>query len=1037
MATISIDTFLDSGTARTAGEAQTMNGAVLTIRTDTRVHADAPAAMTGSIGSMAISATSGGGIFIDGTKVRWLPFDSGTGNVPVIGTDITQGGVVSSYLLGVYADLVSAPVTPGSAMPTSGFLKFREVDGAFAAGVLSGIGASAIGQDKVGQIEVVQRQAAANTIPRLGYFRTRGDWFELDLTTGVAGQILQVPTNGGGVGTNVPAVQIETGVGTGLYEIYPAIISTYFIPTNLGTDIRCKFVETIGNGQLRIGNNGTSDVGYVPPAGCKVRIPNIFGRQATLAAGDANNLVPHATIATRPDFVTTAAGEIDIENFLADQYLIFASPYKVKLINTAVFDTINTSNNAAPCDIDNLAMGGYLAASQLTLTSNFLGGTIKNSKFFRCGAASNGHVCSIITSADYVISNCHFGVIQYARSTGRAISTSQCLNLEFNDIYQYNSYTQHSTSFNIKHNGVDHCDRLVGETNTTTGMYAVSVLTSSDNIVVDGLTFGLKGAILNVNTYLAPFYSINSSNIIFKNAGTITNPLSCNSSAAPQYGAHDAGVNSNVKFQRIYLERTRTSAFLTVNTSKNILFEHVYGTIGSLQTLSLNTIVRGVRAASNSVSGAASVYGSHFFDMFTSDTEGRLWLAFNEDTEFSSAYISKTLGIGAGFTSGGQVSMPNIDDQIIIEMSYFAIGHTGFADITPTLTGGNTGNFNYEYDIDTGNGQSNSYKIINGTNLSAETIDPSIGFKLKFRITCTVANSTNALTYIRLDTVSSLAAQTNNLYPLITVNLKLTGFKLGTRIQLFNIDTDEEIYNDIPTTTTLNFPAVYSEDNEIRIRAMYTDSSSAMMFIEFNEIATANGFTRSIDQIDDVIYAQNGVDGAGITTITIDDSALLVNVDTGQLSWADIYAYETHQLSTTEGIRDETRFIEAKDTANYLFENFKIKNVSSPTEPLVIVNGWGRDSETNKTLDIIDPTGGTIFSNPDLVIAYATSSSTGGGATASEIWSYSSRKLTSVGNSEVAQEVWDTDSSTVQVGSFGETVKKIQVLCKNIFSLSA
>jgi hypothetical protein len=150
MATITVNNFLDQGTARTAGETWTMNGAVLTIRTDTRVHANAPAAMTGSLGSMAISATLGGGIFIDGTKVRWLPFDSGTGNVPVIGTDITQGGVVSSYLLGVYADLVSAPVTPGSSMPTSGFLKFREVDGAFAVGVLSGISASATGPDKVG-----------------------------------------------------------------------------------------------------------------------------------------------------------------------------------------------------------------------------------------------------------------------------------------------------------------------------------------------------------------------------------------------------------------------------------------------------------------------------------------------------------------------------------------------------------------------------------------------------------------------------------------------------------------------------------------------------------------------------------------------------------------------------------------------------------------------------------------------------------------------------------------------------------------------
>ncbi len=72
MATITSDTYLDSGTARTAGETWTMNGGILTVRTDTRWHADAPATMTGSLGSATISATLGGGYYIDATNVRWL-----------------------------------------------------------------------------------------------------------------------------------------------------------------------------------------------------------------------------------------------------------------------------------------------------------------------------------------------------------------------------------------------------------------------------------------------------------------------------------------------------------------------------------------------------------------------------------------------------------------------------------------------------------------------------------------------------------------------------------------------------------------------------------------------------------------------------------------------------------------------------------------------------------------------------------------------------------------------------------------------------
>ncbi len=100
MATITVDTYLDDGTARTAGEAWTLNGGKLTVRTDTRWHVGSPASMTGSLAAQTVSATLGGGVLLDGRNVRWLPYNSGTGTVPAIGTSITQGGA-TGYLLGV------------------------------------------------------------------------------------------------------------------------------------------------------------------------------------------------------------------------------------------------------------------------------------------------------------------------------------------------------------------------------------------------------------------------------------------------------------------------------------------------------------------------------------------------------------------------------------------------------------------------------------------------------------------------------------------------------------------------------------------------------------------------------------------------------------------------------------------------------------------------------------------------------------------------------------------------------------------------
>ena len=166
--------------------------------------------MTGTMGgSSVISATLGGGLVIDSRNVRWMPYNTGTGNVPAIGTTVTQGGV-SGYLLGVWSGLTAAPTAVGAAMPASGFLKFREVtSGPFTTGALTGIGASATSADVQGWMEIVADQLANFNIPRLGNFTVRGGWFELGTTSGVAQQLVQTPTNGGGALTEAPGLWIE------------------------------------------------------------------------------------------------------------------------------------------------------------------------------------------------------------------------------------------------------------------------------------------------------------------------------------------------------------------------------------------------------------------------------------------------------------------------------------------------------------------------------------------------------------------------------------------------------------------------------------------------------------------------------------------------------------------------------------------------------------------------------------------------------------------------------------------------------------
>lgn len=963
MATLTTSQFLDEGAARTAGETFALNGAVLTIRTDTRVHSNAPAGMLGSVGSMTISTTLGGGVFIDATAVRWMPFDSGSGTVPAIGTTIVQGGV-EGYILGVWTDIDTAPTPPGDAMPVSGFIKFREVvGGAFSVGALSGISANATSTDRVGWIEVVQDQLAANKVPRLGSFKTRGDWFYLDDTNGSAHQAIKTP-NMGGVGARIPCIWVETGVGTGEYDRYVCVSATYFTTVNLGTDARCKYALMGNNGVAVLGGDGVNLIGYLPPAGCKVRIPNIIGRQ-TSVVNRSFNLVPHTTPASRPDFNTLAAGDIDFEFFINDWYHLFSSAFKVRIINSATIDVHSSSNLASPILLDNYATGVYLSAGGLSLSFMPLGGIIKDSKFMRGDAPSNGNTITVSSCGGLDFQGTfETGAIAYARSSG-VVSFSQSYN-----ITQSGKFIAYCVSFNpsicrdFVFEEVEYVDRLVGVTNATTGKYAITLSNACDSIVINGVSFGDTP---NVYPYLGVITSSNSSRCKIRNGGTKAVPLSAPSIA---YIFADAGNNDDISIQNIHVTDTRTSLYASLNTSKNLKFENLSGTNGSVATASVNTIARGLRATSNSTSGQAACYGTHWFDMFTSATAGLIWLAFNEPTAFSAdQFEAVQLGAGAGFTSSGNLVMPNIGDEVIFTMPYFVRGHTATTGV-PVLTGVSTGNFGVTFDIDNGTGFSGVYKTLDSTQWGLSTVNPD-GFRLRFRVVTNTAG-VGSLTYIRVSTVSTALAQQFN-YPFDTINITLSNLVSGTRVQIYNLDTSQEIFNGVVGSTTLTVSTEFISDFNCRFRLMHNSGVSATMWMEFSEVITIEGLTRKIVQVADAIYSANAIDGSAVTGIIINDSSLLVEIDDGMLSWADIYAYETYWLSTEEGIRDEDRFMVAVDQANYKLYQFKIKNVSSPSTPLVISGGYAYDGGTGYAIDLLDTSGGTIFTSPDRVVPFAIS----------------------------------------------------------------
>lgn len=248
-------------------------------------------------------------------------------------------------------------------------------------------------------------------------------------------------------------------------------------------------------------------------------------------------------------------------------------------------------------------------------------------------------------------------------------------------------------------------------------------------------------------------------------------------------------------------------------------------------------------------------------------------------------------------------------------------------------------------------------------------------------ITIEVPSGTSSTTSTAGGTVTVTAPQ---VYQSVTI----TGAVAGSRIQIYDTTSSTELYNGTPTfpyTWTDGTPAAATR--AIRLRVAKQSTTTAKLFIDANigTCATSGAgkdVSYLVSQEDDDTYNTNAIDGSGVTDITIAVSGgdrVKIAKAGGSVTWASIYAYQVYWQFTATGIAQETAFIEAPDTANYLLTDFDVKNTHA-TVPLTITGGWGRDAVTGLSKDIIDTTGTNIYMAPDHVIPY----STGSGLTAGQ-----------------------------------------------------
>lgn len=807
------DSFAGASNNATLDTWTVSNGAQLLINTDSYQCANHSVA-AGSLDNVAFSGV-GGSVKIDGTSVRVIPFASGSGTVPAIGTGVTQGAV-SGYFLGVWANWQSEPLAAGAAMPSSGFIKIKnKTGGNFSAALLSGISATATGADVVGWIEIRGADTGTLTIPRIGTFEVAGDWFELGTTNGSRGQVLQCPTTATVAGV-FPAIQIETSAGSGVYEWYVSM-GTMSATANTPTDsTRGKLFWQTTSG-IVIGSDGTNNVGYLPASGCKVRIPNVILTCCTRSvSGSGARVTPNDTLVTRQEFNTQSAGKIILNKCVMQWYGNFNKTYLLDCDYLAFCDDLLITTHATPFSLNNCAGGITLtrASISLTITNHFVGGEVIDSFFCRTTSASSSHAVFANASNNITFTRTKIELLS-ARTFNsyRSFYGTFCSGILLDECIVIAGQVLLGGCIKCTVKNLAYCDTFFGLTTGAGGapQRGISFQSGSSDCKVSGYALPIAGSY----PYLALVETIQSSGTVVENIGTSSTALDIGSSGnASNYCLESNGGNVGVKMRRCYVSNTRTAPHAFTNSDFNVSVENCFGDYADVTVAKYsNGYSRGCGFTS-STAAESSVYGTHWRDTFLSATTGEIRLFGNEPTTESSAQVSIVSGSPI-FTSQGNVLLPGAGDQIIFEMPYFALGHTAFANSAPSITSAT--NLTVEFQVNTGSGYGGTWQTLNATNLVAVgAINPAVGVKLKIRVTATASSATTSLTQIAIATVTTSTAQKNNLYPLDMVTLTLTGLPVGCDIFILQAGTTN-IITAVDSWASSSFSYAYDTPQSVDI----------------------------------------------------------------------------------------------------------------------------------------------------------------------------------------------------------------------------
>lgn len=198
----------------------------------------------------------------------------------------------------------------------------------------------------------------------------------------------------------------------------------------------------------------------------------------------------------------------------------------------------------------------------------------------------------------------------------------------------------------------------------------------------------------------------------------------------------------------------------------------------------------------------------------------------------------------------------------------------------------------------------------------------------------------------------------------VYVAIAVRGMVAGSRLQIYNVTTATELYNEVPGTQfTLNI--AWTTNQTIRVRAAYQSGTTALLPVELTGLLTSSGALFLVSQIADPIYSTLAIDGSTCTEFIADYPNLQIDIsDPDNVTTVQrIYAWANWAQTTAQGIVLMFKAVQAADTLNFVIDtavvNAKLDNIT--TTPVKIGGGYITRSDGTS---VIANTSGSIQLDP-------------------------------------------------------------------------